>query len=119
MVLLEAAMKKQGWNKKVFLIDGFPRNKENVTCFGEVLGEKVDLLGSLFFDLDNETMRERCLGRGEGRADDNEQTIMKRLNTYQNDTVPIIEEMKATSPDMVNRIDAKQTKEEVFACACE
>lgn len=38
-------------------------------------------------------MRQRLLQRGEtsGRVDDNEETIVKRLKTFDNETKPVIE----------------------------
>ena len=39
----------------------------------------VDIKAALFFDCPDEEMRKRILGRGEGRADDNETTIKKEL----------------------------------------
>lgn len=113
--LLEAAMHKKGWGKcKPWLIDGFPRNQENVDCFGEVLASKITLVGVLNFELDAEVMKGRCLGRNEGRSDDNEATIQKRLNTFLNETVPTINKLKECSP--VSTIDASKSKDEV-TCA--
>merc|ERR1711981_351722 len=112
--LLEAAMHKKGWGKcKPWLIDGFPRNQENVDCFGEVLASKITLVGVLNFELDAEVMKGRCLGRNEGRSDDNEATIQKRLNTFLNETVPTINKLKECSP--VSTIDASKSKDEVTA----
>ena len=38
-------------------------------------------------------MKQRLLARGEtsGRVDDNEETILKRLETFENQTKPVIE----------------------------
>lgn len=110
--LLEAAMQKKGWGKcKPFLIDGFPRNQENVDCFAEVLASKITLSGVLNFELDADVMKARCLGRGEGRADDNEATILKRLNTFLNETVPVINKLKANGN--VCTIDSSKAKDDV------
>jgi adenylate kinase len=114
LLLLEAAMRAKGWAKAKFLIDGFPRNTENVQTYGEVLMDKTNLLGILFFELDSETMRGRLLGRKEGRADDNEETIKKRLATYEEETVPVVTKMDTTNKN-VFRVNSKLTIEEVFA----
>merc|ERR1712151_938684 len=112
--LLEAAMQNKGWGKcKPFLIDGFPRNEENVQVFGDMLQKKINLLGVLNFEVSAEVMKERCLGRGQGRADDNEETIMKRLNTFQNETVPTIAKLKEQGN--VKTIDSSKPKDEVTA----
>ena len=47
----------------------------------------------LYFECSSETMKQRLLARGEtsGRVDDNEETIVKRLETFDNETKPVIE----------------------------
>jgi len=112
LVLLEAAMKEKGWGKcPPILIDGFPRNEENVQVFGEMLMNKINLVGVLNFEVSAEEMEKRCLGRGEGRADDNIDTIKKRLNTFQTETVPTIAKLKDNGN--VWTIDASKSKDEV------
>lgn len=105
-------MREKGWGKcPPILIDGFPRNEENVQVFGEMLAAKINLVGVLNFEVSAEEMKNRCLGRGQGRADDNEDTIKKRLNTFQNETVPTIAKLKEQGN--VWTIDASKTKDEV------
>jgi len=70
----------------------------------------------LFFDLDGESMRDRCLGRTSGRADDNEETIKKRLANYKTETVPVITKM--IEQGNVYKIDSSKAKEEVFMETC-
>ena len=76
--LLKKEMKQNGW-AKTYLIDGFPRNQENIDCFKEILEDQVDLLGTFFFEVDSQTMKERCLGRNQNRKDDDEKTIKKKI----------------------------------------
>lgn len=47
----------------------------------------------LYFECSPETMKERLLVRAEtsGRVDDNEDTIRKRLETFENQTKPVID----------------------------
>ena len=47
----------------------------------------------MYFECSPETMKQRLLARGEtsGRVDDNEETIAKRLETFENQTKPVIE----------------------------
>ena len=47
----------------------------------------------LYFECSPETMKERLLARAEtsGRVDDNEDTIRKRLETFENQTKPVID----------------------------
>lgn len=50
--LLEQAMETSGGDK--FLIDGFPRNQDNVEGWQKKCGSKVHLLFVLFFDCSEE-----------------------------------------------------------------
>ena len=59
--LLEAAMNKSEKNK--FLIDGFPRNEDNLEGWNKAMGDKVEQKMVLFFDCNQETCVKRCLSR--------------------------------------------------------
>lgn len=87
--LLKAAM-IAATPKKKFLIDGFPRNIEQGVAFEEQVcqGRAV-----LFFDCDEDIMIERLLSRSltSGRDDDNIESIRKRLVTYREITMPVID----------------------------
>ncbi|CAK9108396.1 Aflatoxin B1 aldehyde reductase member 2 (rAFAR2) (Succinic semialdehyde reductase) (SSA reductase) [Durusdinium trenchii] len=77
-----------------FLIDGFPRNQDNWDGWvRETAHSNVSVLGALFFDCPDDVITARLLERGKssGRADDNADTIKKRLATYHKDTKPIIQ----------------------------
>lgn len=111
--LIEIAM--QNSERKKFLIDGFPRNKNNLDGWNEVMCDKVELLFVLFFDCSQETCVKRCLQRGaggSGRSDDNEESLKKRLKTFINDSMPIIEYYK--DRNMVHKIEADKSPAAVF-----
>lgn len=111
--LLHKAMQKSG-NKR-FLIDGFPRNKDNLDGWERVMSDKTKLLFVLFFECSRDKCTERCLGRGaagSGRTDDNLESLQKRFNTYLNDTMPIIDHYDQLS--LVKRINAENSPHEVF-----
>ena len=55
---------------------------------------QVNEVGALYFDVSNEEMKKRILGRNEGRADDNEETISRRLATFERETKPILAEFE-------------------------
>jgi UMP-CMP kinase len=50
--LLESAMKKSGKDK--FLIDGFPRNQNNLEGWNKAVAQNVNLLFVLFFECPRE-----------------------------------------------------------------
>jgi UMP-CMP kinase len=112
--LLERAMNQSHTDK--FLIDGFPRNKDNLDGWNREMSDKVSLLFVLFFDCSEEVCVERCLKRGaagSGRSDDNLESLKKRINTFSNDSLPIIEHYREKG--LVRQIDASQPPEEVFS----
>jgi adenylate kinase family enzyme len=47
----------------------------------------------LYVNASDETMTKRLLHRGQtsGRVDDNEETIKKRLKTFHNQTIPVLD----------------------------
>lgn len=111
--LIELAMEKSG--KQKFLIDGFPRNKNNLEGWNLAMADKVELLFVLFFDCSQDACVNRCLKRGaagSGRSDDNEESLKKRLQTFVNESMPIIDVYN--EKNMVRRVDADKSAEEVF-----
>ena len=92
--LLKKAMEKSG--KKKFLIDGFPRSKENLDSFYDVMGSDFTLNMVLVFHCPEEVLQERLLKRGEtsGRSDDNLESIKKRFRTFHETSEPVIAEFK-------------------------
>lgn len=63
-----------------FLIDGFPRNEDNLKGWQNEMKEEVDVKFVLFFDCPESVMEGRLLERGKtsGRTDDNADSIRKR-----------------------------------------
>lgn len=111
--LLLSAMEKSEKNK--FLIDGFPRNQDNLDGWDRNMTGKVDLLFVLFFDCAAEICIQRCLKRGaegSGRIDDNMEVLEKRIQTFVNDSMPIIKHYEKLH--LVRRVDATKTPELVF-----
>ncbi|CAG7678340.1 unnamed protein product [Allacma fusca] len=111
--LIDRAMQKSESNN--FLVDGFPRNQNNLDGWDKEMTGKVEVLFVLFFDAPEDVCVERCLQRGEagsGRSDDNPESLKKRVATYVNATMPIIEHFKGLS--LVRKINAAQDPEAVF-----
>ena len=110
--LLQSAMAKSGSSK--FLIDGFPRNFDNLQGWQRVVGDAAIVEGVLQFDCPEEVMNKRLLRRGEtsGRSDDKADVIRKRFQTYHEATVPVIEYFEKRG--QVYRIIADDTVEAVF-----
>ncbi|XP_059179679.1 adenylate kinase isoenzyme 5-like isoform X1 [Physella acuta] len=110
--LLKEAMLKKVASSKGFLIDGYPRELEQGKRFEQEICAPQFVL---YFDVSDETMTKRLLGRAEtsGRADDNAETIKKRLDTFHDVTRPVIDHY--TNQQKVKRVVAEGEKDEVFA----
>ena len=76
-------------DKKFILVDGYPRNKENIDAWDKIMTNIVDIKAVLFFDCMKELMKKRIYGRKDGRADDNEDTINRRIRVFEKETKPL------------------------------
>ncbi|VDP50509.1 unnamed protein product, partial [Soboliphyme baturini] len=89
--LLKEAMLEKVKDKKSkgFLIDGYPREVKQGEMFES---EIMDCSMVIFFDVSEDIMIQRLLGRGKtsGRVDDNMDTIKKRLDTFNKQTQPVV-----------------------------
>lgn len=110
---MEETMQKDE-QKFRFLIDGFPRNEDNLQGWNTVMDGKADVKFVLFFDCSNEVCIDRCLERGKssGRSDDNRESLEKRIQTYLQSTRPIIDLYEKQSK--VRTVDASRSVDKVF-----
>ena len=97
-------------NKKI-LVDGYPRNQENIDIWEKEMKDLVEVKGALYIEVSNEEMKKRLLGRNEGRADDNEETIAKRLTTFEKQTKPIVDYFEKQGN--LIKIDGMKTVDEI------
>jgi len=115
--LLQARMEQlqtASSNRLLFLIDGFPRNQDNLDGWEKQMHGVSKVHNVLFFNISDEVATQRCLDRGaggSGRTDDNVESIKKRLLTY-NDTAEVIEYYK--TKNLVTEMKGEETREEVF-----
>ena len=90
--LIKTAMEQgMGAGHHKYLIDGFPRNADNLEGWNKIMADFADVRFTLFLDCPEKTMETRLLGRNEGRTDDNIESIRKRFHTYQTETRPILD----------------------------
>jgi UMP-CMP kinase len=95
----------------VYLVDGFPREVQQATLFEKMVCEVHQVL---FYDVPQEVLTARCLKRAEnsGRADDNPETIAKRVQTYVDQSLPVIDFYKSFGK--VYHIDALHGISDVY-----
>uniref|UniRef100_A0A1I7TRN9 UMP-CMP kinase n=1 Tax=Caenorhabditis tropicalis TaxID=1561998 RepID=A0A1I7TRN9_9PELO len=96
-----------------FLIDGFPRNEDNLAGWKRQMGEKVNEQFVLFLSCPVDVCIDRCLHRGQGRTDDNVDSLKKRVDTYNQSTFPIIEHFEKLG--MVREVNSERPVNEVYA----
>ena len=98
-----------------FILDGYPRNLAQASALGELLariGQPMDCAVQL--DVDSELLIQRIAGRAkaEGRADDNPDSVRKRLAIYTEQTAPVVEYYRQHGQLTV--VDGVGTLDEVF-----
>jgi len=83
-----------GRDHKGVIFDGFPRTIPQAEALKHMLNERGDKVAAMLeLDVPEDELMKRLLLRGQmsGRADDNEETIKKRLVVYHSQTQPLIE----------------------------
>lgn len=105
---------------KGVIFDGFPRTIPQAEALKKVLAERGQEV-SVMLDLDvpEDELMTRLIKRGQetGRADDNEETIKKRLVVYHSQTAPLIDWYKQVGK--YQHIKGFGALEEIFAEICE
>lgn len=76
----------------VFLVDGFPRNFDNLSGWTKEMPDYAAVIGSLVYDCPIDVLEKRIMGRAEtsGRSDDNLESARKRFKTFQSQTMPVV-----------------------------
>lgn len=97
------------------IFDGFPRTIAQAVALNEMLAERGTKIHAVVgLEVPEDELVERMLRRGkiEGRADDNLETIKKRLDVYHNQTSPLREYYK--NEGTYNAIKGHGPVDEVF-----
>ena len=104
---------------KGVIFDGFPRTIAQAEALKKMLAERNQEV-SIMLDLDvpEDELMTRLIKRGQesGRADDNEETIKKRLVVYHSQTAPLIDWYK--NDGKYCHINGLGTMEGIFADIC-
>lgn len=116
--LIKSRMDEFG-RENIFLIDGYPRNQDNIDGFNQVFQENYTIVCTLFLTCDEETCVSRILSRSEtsNRSDDEKAVVVKRFNTFFKESMPVVEELRKMGP--IIEISSVPDREVVFQNICE
>ena len=100
--------------EKIFLIDGYPRNQDNIDGWIEIFGDNYNLITSIILDCDEKELEKRLIERAKssGRIDDNYEVIKKRFKTHIEESKPIEDQLKKMGTYI--EIDGKNSINDVF-----
>ncbi len=104
-----------GKDHKGIIFDGFPRTIPQAEALKKMLDERGHKVAAMIeLDVPEDELMTRLIKRGQqsGRADDNEETIKKRLAVYHNQTAPLVEWYKQEG--IHNHIDGLGSLERIF-----
>lgn len=90
--ILDDVLEREAQGKPGVIFDGFPRTIPQAEALKGLLKKRgTDLHGVVGLEVPEEELVERMIARGKetGRADDNLETIKKRLDVYHNQTSPL------------------------------
>ena len=105
-----------GRDSKGVIFDGFPRTIPQAEALKKMLDERGDKVAAMIeLDVPEDELMKRLIKRGQesGRADDNEETIKKRLVVYHQQTQPLIEWYQKEG--LHHHIDGLGTLERIFS----
>ena len=105
-----------GRGHKGVIFDGFPRTIPQAEALKQMLDERGDRVAAMIeLDVPEDELMKRLILRGQqsGRADDNEETIKKRLVVYHQQTQPLIEWYRQEG--LHHHINGLGTLERIFA----
>ncbi len=108
-----------GTDHEGVIFDGFPRTIPQAESLKKMLAERGHEIAAMIeLDVPEEELMTRLVKRGQesGRADDNEETIKKRLDVYHNQTKPLIDWYRTEG--LHNHIDGLGSLERIFGDVC-
>lgn len=96
LALLRNEMESSSSKSLIFLVDGFPRNYDNLKGWASCMQGVADVLGVLVYECPLSVLEERILERakGSGRSDDNLESLRKRFKTFEGETMRIIDTLR-------------------------
>ncbi|HET8755017.1 MAG TPA: adenylate kinase [Solirubrobacteraceae bacterium] len=95
------------------VLDGFPRSVPQADALGAALDARGrELSAALLIDVPDDVVVERISGRGQGRSDDNPETVRERLRVYHDETEPLVAYYDARG--LLRRVDGARDPDAVY-----
>lgn len=95
-----------------FILDGFPRTADQAKVLDEILRDLGrEPVRVLSLEVPEQELIDRIRSRGQGRADDTEKTVRRRLEVFRNETAPVLGHYAAG----LSRIDGVGAQGEIAA----
>jgi len=96
------------------LLDGFPRTTAQADALTGVLDDHDrEMSAAVLIDVPDDVVVERISGRGQGRSDDNPETVRERLRVYHRETEPLVAYYDERG--LLRRVDGRGDPDEVYA----
>lgn len=113
--ILDDVLETEAKDKPGVIFDGFPRTIPQAEALNELLKKRnKELHAVVGLEVPDEELVKRMILRGKntGRADDNEETIKKRLKVYHNQTSPLRDHYKRQNKYVA--IDGNRDIDKIF-----
>jgi len=111
--LIKKAMKKAGWQKNFYLIEGFPKDQESLDAWRSILKE-IDVKMVLLYDCSAKVMEKRLLERGltTETPEGNLEEIRQKIAVYQEETQQIVKQLEKEK--LLKKVNADKGPNQVF-----
>lgn len=96
-----------------YVLDGFPRTVAQAAAYDDFLKQRDEALYAfILLRVPQEELVNRILSRGEGRTDDTEEKVKRRLEVFWNETLPVQEHYQEQG--LVEEIDGVGSVDDIF-----
>lgn len=104
LALLAQAIHEAPGKSMIFLVDGFPRNFDNLDGWSKDMPSLTSVAGVLHYDCPLEVLEKRILQRAKdsGRSDDNLESLRKRFHTFQSETIPVVNTLRKVASQSIS-----------------
>ena len=113
--ILDEVLENEAKDKPGVIFDGFPRTIPQAKALNDLLKKRSKELHAVVgLEVPDEELMKRMINRGKqtGRADDNEETIKKRLKVYHDQTSPLKDHYKKEEKYVT--IDGNKKIDDIF-----